>query len=970
MLTILGIIELLLLTPNAFATKQVIEYTTHAPVSVCTPSDTNSNCTKLATGPTILTPNVGIGTATPTALLHVGFNNSSTNALKIDTNNLNGTGSAIVSNSGGNIDNFGVGAASGNQQAWARFFNLGTSYTITSATLNLIANVGSPTGTMTCSINNYTAGSPTLINAAAGLTAAITPTASATNTFTFTPSVIAAGNYALVCVQTVPGSGLNKWVVNNITGANGYTSNNNGSTWSTTNEDGQFSVIGYTAGTNLRKVIVDSNGNTGIGVTAQPINTLDVAGGVSIGTSFATTLTAPTDGLAVLGNVGIGTSIAQQGVTVYDGHLRFNTFPAPQTACTAALAGLGAGNVDNEDHVYYVTFVTGQGETQFSPASNTLTVVNNTINGQVALTGIPKGPAGTTARKIYRTKPPAGNYYSYYLTTLNDNTTTTYTDNAADSSLTIPNSGIPAGFVNNTTAGKIFVNNTLTEYVGTSSTNLGLRANSQFNGDVNATAIGTDALANNVTSNNTAVGVSASQYLNAGIFNTSVGVNSLRLSTGGGFVTALGMSSCGNNTNPTNSTCVGYGAGATLPDLSTAVTSGSNQTFLGFQASPQGQGDVNEIVIGYDAAGNGSNSTVIGNNTTQDTILWGNVGIGTIKFPNQLTVNGGVGIGTANSSYVTTYAAPSGGIAVQGNVGIGTWTPGSSLEVEGGNVGIGTWKALYPLDIKKDNVGSSQNSDTYVALDLHNTTVATNVLQQNTPVFKQSGSYWDGTQSQPMAEYTSISDNGSGSNGTYAVQMLRGTTLNTTLSIDYFGQFLSPLKYNQFNNTNTYSNGFQAGNDDPATVSGNGFSPTFHWFSTAWKTAATAGAQYMTLDEANNPQTGVISPIGIHSWFFGTNANSASSTNELMRLQWGSDAGVTGAFFNKQNLSGYTLGITGNVGIGTATPGQALDVAGTVRISGGVPLNFINCKAATGARYLCVDTSGNILCQAAACVGT
>lgn len=37
-------IGLLLLTPNCFATTQVVQYFTHTPVSVCQPSDTNSNC--------------------------------------------------------------------------------------------------------------------------------------------------------------------------------------------------------------------------------------------------------------------------------------------------------------------------------------------------------------------------------------------------------------------------------------------------------------------------------------------------------------------------------------------------------------------------------------------------------------------------------------------------------------------------------------------------------------------------------------------------------------------------------------------------------------------------------------------------------------------------------------------------------------------------------------------------------------
>ena len=52
----------------------------------------------------------------------------------------------------------------------------------------------------------------------------------------------------------------------------------------------------------------------------------------------------------------------------------------------------------------------------------------------------------------------------------------------------------------------------------------------------------------------------------------------------------------------------------------------------------------------------------------------GNVGIGTVAPGSLLSIAGGVGIGTGlNSSYVST-AAPVGGMIVQGNVGIGSWS--------------------------------------------------------------------------------------------------------------------------------------------------------------------------------------------------------------------------------------------------------------------------------------------------------
>src|SRR3990167_5012788 len=103
-------------------------------------------------------------------------------------------------------------------------------------------------------------------------------------------------------------------------------------------------------------------------------------------------------------------------------------------ALTAALAGAGAGNVDNGAHRYKVTFITAAGETEAGTASGIVTVADKTVNGQVSLTVIPTGNTGiVTQRKVYRTA--AGGSVYKLLTTIADNTTTTYTDNTADSGL-------------------------------------------------------------------------------------------------------------------------------------------------------------------------------------------------------------------------------------------------------------------------------------------------------------------------------------------------------------------------------------------------------------------------------------------------------------------------------------------------------------------------------------------------------
>lgn len=96
----------------------------------------------------------------------------------------------------------------------------------------------------------------------------------------------------------------------------------------------------------------------------------------------------------------------------------------------------GAGNVDPGEHSWLVTFVTGSGETNSGTNSTPLDVIGGSppVGSIVNLTAIPLGPVGTTARKIYRTV--AGNTGAFKLVaTIADNTTTTYADNVADSSL-------------------------------------------------------------------------------------------------------------------------------------------------------------------------------------------------------------------------------------------------------------------------------------------------------------------------------------------------------------------------------------------------------------------------------------------------------------------------------------------------------------------------------------------------------
>jgi hypothetical protein len=215
----------------------------------------------------------------------------------------------------------------------------------------------------------------------------------------------------------------------------------------------------------------------------------------------------------------------------------------------------------------------------------------------------------------------------------------------------------------------------------------------------NNTGVGNQTLLNNVTgSNNTTLGYQG-LYYNTGSFNTAVGSSSLTQNTTGASNVALGFNSLYYNTTGSNNVGIGqealyknitgginvgigYQAGVFLGDGTTNNTTSVSSVFIGASTKSLTNNDTNQIVIGYNAIGKGSNTVQLGNTSITNTYLQGSV--------------------TVNNAFSLPTTAPTSG-QVLGYLGAGTttWVSGSSSGICGiaNSSGVYTYYATLSLAI-------------------------------------------------------------------------------------------------------------------------------------------------------------------------------------------------------------------------------------------------------------------------------
>jgi hypothetical protein len=166
------------------------------------------------------------------------------------------------------------------------------------------------------------------------------------------------------------------------------------------------------------------------------------------------------------GLLGIGSDITvPTHILEIEGSL--NQVAVPKAiACVAATGDSGLITAVNLK--YIITFVNAAGETGGQESLQNKSNTVSPTDQKVELTDIPLGPTGVTKRKIYRSDTNTGGLYMYYLDTINDNTTTTYSDNLsyADWATGVGNGTRYYIPWENTTAGGLYTSGTRVAWFG------------------------------------------------------------------------------------------------------------------------------------------------------------------------------------------------------------------------------------------------------------------------------------------------------------------------------------------------------------------------------------------------------------------------------------------------------------------------------------------------------------------------
>jgi hypothetical protein len=211
------------------------------------------------------------------------------------------------------------------------------------------------------------------------------------------------------------------------------------------------------------------------------------------------------------------------------------------------------------------------------------------------------------------------------------------------------------------------------------------------------TVIGFSAFSGNTTgTSNIAIGMQSLYGSTTANVNTSVGSQSMQNVQDGSANVGIGAGTLYSNTSGAQNTAIGAFAGYGSNGVN-ANTTGTNNVYVGYSTIGSAIDNTNEIVIGSLAVGLGSNSTVLGTTSTTTATIYG-----ALSIPNT----------TASSSSITGALKVAGGVGIGGNLyvegnlsvnGLITTINSTTITVDDKNLELGS--TASPTDVTADGGG-------------------------------------------------------------------------------------------------------------------------------------------------------------------------------------------------------------------------------------------------------------------------
>jgi hypothetical protein len=413
----------------------------------------------------------------------------------------------------------------------------------------------------------------------------------------------------------------------------------------------------------------------------------------------------------------------------------------------------------------------------------------------------------------------------------------------------------------------------------------------------NNTAIGHGSMLSNTSGDvNTAVGENSLISNTIGRYNTAIGVQAQEQNTTGNQNTAIGVAAIDRNTAGNYNAVLGAFSGRYIADNSTYNTAIDNSVLVGALSRPLANNANNEIVIGYDAIGNGSNTVTLGNTSITDVKTSGTITAGVVTYPNA-------------------HGAPGQFLSTTGS-GTLSWTSVSGVVPYTGATGAVNLGA-YDLKVNGLTVGRGAGGIS------SNTAIGLNALNSNTGRLN--------TAIGVSALYSNISGEFNTSNGYEALYWNTTGSLNTAIGVSAL--------YNNISGSSNIANGSFALYSNTTGYNNTGIGWAALYNNTIANSNTAIGYQSMRLNTTGSSNTA----IGTEALYNTTTGdqNTANGLKSLYSNTTGTGNTATGYSALDNNTTGSNntaIGYEADVESNNLTNATAIGYQATVAASNTIQL--------------------------------